>query len=143
MGRRMSIGRATVSGSNNAPAVEIIATSRVLRIFEINISLEAATASIFGLGRPAAIGVTPTTASFFTDEDRLTAAVFAHWATAWGTPPTIPSVFLRRMSLGAAIGNSGTWTFAGGLAIPRAASVVIWNQAANSLADVNFIAEEA
>ena len=39
------------------------------KVFEIGITINAATASVFGLGRPAAIGVTPTSPQTFLAED--------------------------------------------------------------------------
>src|SRR3954468_13299108 len=83
-----------------------------LFIVEIGIFLGAATASTFGLGRPAAIGVTPTTPVTVQAMDPGDPAGTGTTAVAWGTAPTAPTsaIYLRRVGLPAAIGNGVIWT---------------------------------
>lgn len=122
------------------------------KVLEIGISINAATASVYGLGRPAAIGVTPTSPQTFVDESDggsgATAAPTGNTtaAVAWGTPPTVPANFLRRVSTPATIGAGVIWTFPRGLGIPNQSgtvgSLVIWNITATSAADVWAVVDE-
>lgn len=116
------------------------ATQGRLRIRELGIFLNAATASIFGLGRPAAIGVTPTSPVVGQAEDPADAAAVGATALAWGTKPTTPtsSIYLRRIGLPAAIGAGIIWTWPDGpgLIVPINSSIVIYNLASNAAANV-------
>lgn len=141
---RASIARRTSDGTIAAAALEIIApTSHSLLLREVSLTLVAVTASVFGLGRPAAKGITPTTPVQFMMEAGSDKACRATTAIAWGTGPTVPAQFFRRASLPAAIGALATWTFGNGLIIPANFTLVLWNITANSLVDVNVIAEES
>lgn len=143
MAARYSIGRRTTDGSSGAAALEIIAGAKPAYVREITVSLAAATASVFGIGRPAAIGVTPTAPVTVLDEaggDANEAHVTT--AVAWGTGPTVPAQFFRRVGLPAAVGNSHTFSFEPrGLTIPAGGSLVVWNLAANALADVTVVVD--
>jgi hypothetical protein len=124
--------------------VEILAGAfRACTIREIQISLVAATASVFGLGRPAAKGITPTTPVAVLMDGGGANSDVTTIALAWGTGPTVPTSFIRRTSLGAVIGPMvPAWTFPGGLVIPAGGSLVIWNLTATSVADVNVVTSE-
>ena len=101
--------------------------------------MAAATASTFGLGRPSAIGVTPTTPVAGQAEDSADAASAAQTAVAWTTKPTAPasSIYLRRIALPAAIGAGVIWTWPDGpgLIVPINSSIVIFNLATNGVID--------
>lgn len=128
----------TSSGSSGAAGWEIRngATTKA-KVMEVGLSLVAATASVIGLGRPAAIGITPTSPVTFLDEGDggAPAGLLTH-AIAWGTGPTVPAAFLRRVSLPATIGAGVIWQFPEGLGLPISGSIVLWNLAANSVLDV-------
>ena len=110
---------------------------------EIGISIVAATASIFGIGRPGAIGVTPTSPQTFLDEsDGNGPAGLTTSAVAWGTGPTVPTNFFRRVATPATIGSGVIWTFPRGLGLPISGSVVLWNIGTNSVADVWAVCDE-
>ena len=136
---RLSLGVRTVNGVTAQAAWEIraAATPGRIRIMEIGFFLAAATASIYGLGRPAAIGDTPTTPVNFLPEDPadVLAANVALSAIAWGTKPTVPVQFLRRIALPATIGTGVIWTFPNGLVIPVGESIVLWNLGTNGVVD--------
>jgi hypothetical protein len=117
------------------------ASARV-RLMEIGIWLNAATQSPLGLGRPQAIGVTPTSPISVLAEDPNDATGASQTALAWGTPPTVPLNFFRRFNIAAAIGAGVIATFPRGLVIPGAGSVVLWNIAAVSLYDVHIVVDE-
>jgi hypothetical protein len=103
------------------------------KLMELGYSLGAATASIIGIGRPAAIGVTPTTPLVALDESDGNGPVgLTTCAVAWGTAPTVPANFNRRASLPATIGAGIIFTFPRGLGLPISSSIVVWNITANS-----------
>jgi hypothetical protein len=112
------------------------ATDRLF-VRELGITLAAATASTFGLGRPAAIGVTPTAPVTVVAMDPGDPAGTGTVALAWGTGPTIPAAFLRRIGLPATIGSGIIWTFGErGLVVPASSSVILWNLSATGVSDV-------
>jgi hypothetical protein len=110
---------------------------------ELGLTNNAATASVFGLGRPAAIGVTPTSPQTFLDEQDGNGGTGATTAAvAWGTPPTVPTNFFRRVSLPATIGAGVIWTFPRGLRIVLSSSIVLWVIATASVVDVYAAVDE-
>lgn len=120
----------TVAGAA-AAALEIIAGTNSAKITEIVLTLGAATASVYALGTPAAIGNNPTTPVPLLSEQDASVSV-ATLATAWTTPPTAPAAFYKRASMPASIGAQLVWTFPQGLIIPANSSLVVWNLTANS-----------
>src|ERR1035437_7168186 len=143
MASRYELGITGGVGTSGVASAELRAGSAdAIRLKEVGVFLNAATASTLGLGKPAAIGVTPTSPILGQTSNGGAAAVGAT-AIAWGTPPTIPTQFYRRIGLPAAIGNGIIWTFQGdGLLIPASGSIVIWNLASNSIVTCYFVWEE-
>lgn len=140
---RGSIGRRTSDGTSGAAALEIIAGTRGAFLVSLEINLAAATASTYGLGRPAAKGITPTTPVTILQESARDTALLAATAIAWGTGPTVPAQFFRRCGFPATIATQIFWAFGGqGLWIPPSASVVLWNLATNGVVDVNVVVDE-
>jgi hypothetical protein len=129
-----SIAQRTTVTTIAAACWEVRSTStNKPKIMEMGISLGAATASIYGIGRPAAIGVTPTTPLTALDEqDGNGPTGLTTCAVAWGTGPTVPANFFRRVSLPGTIGAGVILTFPRGLGLPISGSVVVWNITANS-----------
>ena len=136
---KVTLGVRTSSGGIATPGWEIRtgATPGRARIIELGFFLAAATATVVGLGRPAAIGVTPTSPVNFLPEDPndVIASGVIQSALAWVTPPTVPVSFLRRLSLPATIGTGVIWTFPEGLIIPVSSGIVLWNVAENAVLD--------
>jgi hypothetical protein len=136
---RYTLGVRTTDGTIAAAAWEIRtgATPGRARLIELGFFLVAATASVIGLGRPAAIGLIPTAPVDFVPEDPndVIAAAVIQSAVAWGTGPTVPAAYIRRISLPATIGQGVIWTFPEGLVIPVSSSVVLWNISAASVLD--------
>lgn len=136
---RLSIGVRTSSGTDASAAWEIRtgATPGRFKLIELGIFLAAATASTYGLGRPQAIGDTPTSPVDFLSEDPndVIANGVVQSALAWSTGPSVPSNFLRRISLPATIGTGVIWTFPEGIVIPVSSSLVLWNLASNGVVD--------
>ena len=134
--------KTTNTTTANACLEIITASTNRPRLLELGLSLNAATASEFGLGRPAAIGITPTTPVTFLAEDPADAAATVTAALAWGTGPTIPTNFFRRVSLPATVGAGVIWTFPRGLLIPISSSLILWNLSTTSAADIWAIIDE-
>lgn len=136
---KVRLGVRTTGTGAGAAAWEIRtgATPGRWRLVELEIYLAAATASVFGLGRPAAIGATPTSPVDFLPDDPndVIASGVVQSALAWGTEPTAPANFHKRISIGGAIGNGGIFTFPQGIAIPVSSSLVLWNITANAAVD--------
>jgi hypothetical protein len=131
---------ATTNGAANLEA-RTAATDRAA-VIEIGITIAAATASTFGIGRPQAIGVTPTSPVTVLAEDPADPAGTVQTALAWGTGPTVPVSFFRRAALPATIGAGFIFTFPRGLVIPISSSIVLWNLATNAVADVWIVVDE-
>lgn len=117
--------------------IRTAATPGRARLLELGVFLAAATASVYGLGRPAAIGITPTTPVDFLVEDPADVIATAHpqSALAWATGPTVPANFFRRVSFPATIGSGVIWTFPKGIVIPVSGGFVLWNITANGVVD--------
>jgi len=136
--------RTTATASGAACAELRSSASDRLRIREIEVTIATAVASIFGLGRPAAIGVTPTSPVTVLAEDFADAAGTGVVALAWGTGPTSPTAFFRRCGLPASIGAGRAWGFwnGPGLIVPVSSSIVVWNLQLNATADITFVLDE-
>jgi len=125
--------------------LELVAHATIAaRIREIEISLVTAAATVIGLGRPAAIGITPTTPLTALREDNGLAAGATTGAVAWATGPTVPAQFMRRVSFGATIGSRAVWTwdFGSELLVIPALSVVLWNILGGATLDVSIRIDE-
>lgn len=113
------------------------------RIMEIGLSNNAATAGTFGVGRPAAIGVTPTSPQTFVDEgDGNAPAALSTAALAWGTGPTVPTNFNRRIGLAATVGVGAIFTYPRGFVLPISGSFVVWVIATGGALNVWAVADE-
>lgn len=141
----VTLGVRTVDGTTGAAAWEIRtgATPGRAKLIELGFTLAAATASVIGLGRPQAIGITPTTPVDFLPEDPndVVASGVVQSSLAWGTGPTIPVSFLRRIALPATIGVGVIWTFPKGTVIPVSSSIILWNLGTNSVLDAYAVVE--
>lgn len=145
-----SLAQRTTSGTAATPAWEIRTdASHKVAVNEVGLSQVAATAGSFGFGRPAAIGITPTSPQTFVDEgDGGTAhgtpgpSATTTACVAWGTAPTIPANFNRRITCAASIGQGVIWTFPRGLMVPITSSVVVWIIATAPVCDVYATIDE-
>lgn len=130
---------ARISNATTGEAAwELIAGTRGVLVREIGITLAAATASLVGLARPAAKGITPTTPELFQAHRPGDADAVAATALAWATKPTNTSVvYIRRFGMPATIGSSIVWKFCDrGLWVAPSATLVLFNLAANGVFDV-------
>jgi hypothetical protein len=123
----------------------VAATPGEAIIREITITLAAATASTIGFGFPQAIGVTPTSpVDFIPVNQNLTMPTNAVTsALAWGTTPTIPAAFLKRVAFPGTIGTGIVWEFSGedGIVITPTKTVILWNLATNAVVDATAVVE--
>jgi hypothetical protein len=111
MAEHLYEGATTVtSGAAAAAQIEIIpavlaAGKRMPEIRELGIFNVSGVAGEYGIGQPAAIGVTPATLT--TVQATNTQDVIAGgttFAKTWGTAPTVPATFRRRFELAAYVG---------------------------------------
>jgi hypothetical protein len=116
------------------------------RIVELAISQLSAPAAFatYGLGRPGSIGVTPTSPAAFVAESSVAGGAnsVSTAATAWGTAPTVPTNFNRRISCNTTVGVGVVWTFPRGLDIALGQSVVVWLITAGVLLNIWTMIDE-
>lgn len=129
-----SQGQNTTVAGSAAPSFDVKASaSNAPKIMEWGVNLGAATASTYGLGRPGNDGsVAQTAAVLLQAENPGDPAANSGTAVAWGTAPTVPTVFHRRIYLPATIGSGVIWTFPRGLSCQVTKGLVMWNIAASS-----------
>lgn len=138
-----SVANRTTSGTSATAALEARSTSTDRpKLMEMGIFLAAGTASQYGLGRPQAIGVTPTSPVTVQAEDPGDPAGTVTTALAWGTGPTVPLQFFRRWSSSSNVGNGIYWVFPRGLGIPISFSLVLWNIGTNGVVDCHIVIDE-
>jgi hypothetical protein len=138
-----SIARLGTNTTSGQAAIEIIAPSTMQpKIFEVGLFLSAATASTHSFGRPAAIGVTPTSPVALTSEDPPARNGLTTSALAWGTSPTSPTVDSRRINMPATIGTGVIWTFPKGFGLPVSGTAVIQNLATNAAINTHIVVDE-
>lgn len=138
-----SVANLTTGVGSGAAALELIASaSDRFWLLEIGAFLNAATASIYGIGRPQAIGVTPTSPITLLAEDNANPAGTSKTALAWGTGPTVPTNFFRRVNLPATIGAGFLLTFPRGIACAVSLSLVLWNIQANGAVNCHVVVDE-
>lgn len=140
---RLAVRTTGVGAGAAAWEIRTGATPGRWKLLELKVFLAAATASVYGLGQPAAIGVTPTTPVDFNldDPNDVLATGVVQSALAWGTGPTVPATFDERASIGGVIGNGVIFTFPQGLVIPVSSSLVLWNITANGIVDAQAVLE--
>jgi hypothetical protein len=102
----------------------LAAGKRPPEIREIGIFLNTAVAAQIGLGRPAAIGITPATEVTVQAADSVDViAGNTVIAGSWATAPTVPGTFMRRADLPAQAGAGLIWVWNPG-------EFVLWSGAA-------------
>jgi hypothetical protein len=137
-----SLALRTTNVTINNAAVEVRASAANRpKLLELSYVSGAATAHSIGLGRPAAIGVTPVNVLFQADDPGDPASV-TNGALSWATSPTAPVIYMRRVNFAATVGVGIVWTFPRGLVIPVSSSVVLFNITAGAVSDVNFVIDE-
>jgi hypothetical protein len=139
---KYSIGNRTTNTTTANPALEVIAPAAGTKVTQITITLAAATASVFGFGRAAAVGITPTSPATLVRHDPGRPETTTATALAWGTAPTIPATFIARINLPATIGATATLSFPEGITLATGESLVVWNLSGTGAADINVTVDE-
>ena len=130
----------TTGTASGSAALEIIAGATSIIVVSIEIFTSAATASQFGIGRPNAKGVNPTSPVTFLSQVDGTTTSQATIALAWGTGPTLPPKFAHKGVVPAAIG--GRLFFSVSQPLATGSTIVLWNLALNSACDANIVISE-
>lgn len=128
-----------------APAWDVkAAAANSPRVMELYINLGAATASAYGIGRPGNDGsVAQTSGLALLAENLGDPTGQTTTAIAWSTAPTVPTTFLRRVTLPATIGAGVIFTYPRGLVLAVTKGIVLWNITANSAStNVHLVADE-
>lgn len=138
------LGLRTTNVTSAQAAVEIIGSNtQRTKIYEIGFVLATAVATVLGLGRPQAVGITPAPVLFQAEEVSDLAAISA-CSLSWGTSPTTPLIFMRRFG-GNAIGQGTVWVFPKGIVLSNTGilrSLVLWNITGGATLDVYIVGEE-
>lgn len=113
-----------------------------LRVLEVGVFLAAATASTFGIGRPANTPSGGTVTAFLPHDPGLTASTSGILLTGQTVAPTVPAQFLRRIGLPAVIGSGVIWTFPEPIIVAAGASLVLWNLSAVGVSDFHVMVED-
>jgi|SRR4051794_21807410 hypothetical protein len=137
---RMADRTSNVTSANACFEIRTAATDRA-KVREIHISLATGVATVIGIGRPAAIGVTPTSPKTVLPEDSAGPAGTVTTAVAWATGPTVPANYLERWSFPATIGSAILLAF-NELTIPVSSSLVLWNITGGATLDVTVVVDE-
>src|SRR4051794_5054584 len=108
-----------VGVSNSALGWIRSTTSKDMRIWEVAVYMSGGTAAAtdVGLGRPAAISLTPTTLTPQAEDTSFAAATCTGQVAA-STKPTAPANYLRRFGIPATVGAGVIWSFPQGLVVP-------------------------
>ena len=142
-----TLGQQTVSSTINTAAWTLLtfATPGRVRLRELGVCQQGSvTGATFGLGRPAAVGITPTTPVDFLAEDptdTLAASTLQGVVAGWGTQPTVPTAFFRTWSKPAVLGAGVIWTWPKGLMCAISGNLVLWEVAACGVNHVYALCE--
>jgi hypothetical protein len=111
------------------------------KVERIGIILRGAAALVMGLGRPGAIGVTPTSPVTWLALDPADPAGTVQTALAWATGPTVPANFFRRFQMNTN-GEGLILTFPTRLIVAVSSSIVLWGIAQAVARDIQVFGEE-
>ncbi len=139
-----ALAQRTTSGTAATASWEIRSTSgNKPKILQMELTQVTAVAGVYGIGRPAAIGITPTSPQTFVDEaDGNGATGLTTACVAWGTGPTVPANYNRRYICAATIGQGFISIFPGGLGLAVSSSAIIWIIATAPVCDVSAVVSE-
>ncbi len=140
-GRRFIVSRRSVNTTTDQSALEIRAgDGKGFTIWRVKITIAAATTSVYALGVPAAVGVTPTSPLALVSMERSNALEpttgQTRTALAWATSPTPPTVAVERVSFPATIGAYQEIKFQDGFYVAADSSFVVQNEGTTSAADI-------
>lgn len=147
---RFQLAVRTSNVTSGQALLEIIAGNKGCRLKFCGITLATAVTGVFGIGRPAAKGVAPTTPVNFLPHDGGPVAVgdasLSSVALAWGTSPTAPANFFNRLSVPATIGAirdiSLVHASGAGIWIPAGLTLTLHNVTGGPTLDVDLLIDE-
>jgi hypothetical protein len=139
-----SIGRRSTNVTTAQATMDIAAGAAVVpRLMEWGVSMGAATASLFGLNRPTAIGTrTSPVALLLESEPGVAPASECDSAIAHSVQPTFATDDLRKIGLPATIGAGVIWQFPRGIALAVSTSICLRNLGTNGVVDSYAVADE-
>ncbi len=123
----------------NACAEIISSATGTIRVTEIDIFMAGPAGATFGIGYPAAAGITPTTPVTLLLHDMDDQAAMGTVAVAWGTGPTVPANFLYRVGVPASTGSFISIQIPEGIVLETGDTLVVWNITTSDVADITFI----
>lgn len=128
---RFSASFRQASGSATGTIIGDIRSTSTDRLYVVEIGVFATTAVASGVGiiRPNAVGTASATVAGQA-LDPADPAGTGVLGTAWSSGPTIAGtpIYLRRLSLPAAVGAGAIWNFDGHpIVIPISSSLLLWN----------------
>ena len=137
-----SLAQRTTTFTSGTTACFELRTASTTRsaIMEQGFTTNTATAQTIGIGRPQAQGITPVNVLFLGEDSNDTSVT--NGSLSWGTSPTVPLNFFRRVSLPATAGAGYIYTFPRGLIVPVSASMVLWNITTTVAADIYTVEQE-
>jgi len=135
-----SLGQERTGLANGTALWELrTAAAARARIHVISLSYSIATSGWrFSVGRPAAIGITPTSPQTWLAHDPADPVGTVQGAVAWATGPTVPAAFFRQHF--AFNQYMLFWTFPVPLTIAAASSVVVWTGTAGTATTIQMFA---
>lgn len=135
-----SLGQRATGFTSGAALWELrTTTTDRARLHIVSLSASIATSGPrLAIGRPAAIGVTPTSPQTWLAQDPDDPAGTVQGALAWGTGPTAPANFFRQHLMF----NQYIlfWTFPVPLVIGISSSIVVWNITGGTSTNVDMFA---
>lgn len=135
-----------LSGSTltNTAAWELRAgASSRARLLELWVVSNQTTQNDSGLGRPGAVGITPSGTITLVAVNPSDPASTVQTANNWVTFPTVPANYFRRMSTQASYVGGGYYlAFPRGLVIAASGSLVLWNLSASCERTITVLVDE-
>lgn len=145
--RLYRLAQRSIVTTADAAAWELIAPSdQKIKLLELSVKQVTAVAGIYGIGKPQAKGVTPTSPVVFVADRQNSDAAVTAGAVAWGTPPTVPAKFLYRSACPNTIGAGFDLNFDDdneeGIDILAGESLVVWILATAPVLDITALIKE-
>lgn len=139
-----SIGRRTTGTTSGNVAMDVNTGANVFaRLMEWGVVLAAATASVYAINRPTAVGTrTSPVALLLESESGTTPASECDSALAFSAEPTEATDSLRRVGFPATIGTGMVWTFPRGIGMAASTGIVLLNLGTNGVADSYAVVDE-
>lgn len=133
-----------VTTANTCWTLLTFATPGRVRLLTLSCTAANAVVGTLGFGRPAAVGVTPTSPVDFLPQDptdALAASSLQGVVAGWGTLPTAPTNYLKRWGVDAFKGFGTIFTWPRGLVCDISGNLVIHNIVGGTTTNVYAVCE--